>query len=912
MSGKDKRPLPSYGVVVFPSLHWHVADTVRSDEDREKPKPKDQEERFDLGESTFEKILPGDLKRGDVVMIAGERGTFKTAIAQDFLAKGLSRGESVLLISLANRPQLLERPGDPPKARMISHELALTRCEHRKGLPETAEEAEKRFYWKYLQAVEENDREKMVPVSRKTKGQIWAWHNVYTTRTRNFPRLVEVNFRSGMLLPEEFVQIVRSLLEHGSRKKGETDIRRVVFDDVSLIGLSYPFLRESSTTGTLFLSAFVDLMRNYGVDLVMTGTTGDLPEANEAVHRATALADAVVSCQYCNVFGDRYVTVRGQGLMRPSVRRESVGAESVPAVIHWLPKGTDDVEEQETFALDLDLLEGLVGFDSGPIHRPGILAYLFSQYKEDPKGGYTDKARWQAGTAPDEKREQGQDDHPEQDQDDEEAMETADSAAATNTDKGQPDTAVPRLRVGVHERYNASLQTLIESAFGRQAAAPAPRDGGGTFAPEVSVVGFDSTESEAVHDSLRLLRSGQPVDHTVLYSLDEFWETEEHLGDFLTTGRDELRGDVTRNSKSEVPSDEPRDHIVLWSRPDCVRPYYANVLLLAYRVDVDRRLKRERVAFSSWRQVERLAKRIERVWKKRGVVGGKTDPCATFGERAFWFDQSAQETLACAMMDALIAGYDARKRHVIAKSYKSYRQAAGRGGRLGGIGSKRVKLSGLLREAIAPHRPGQPTSLMDTQTSQLKALTHLFHMMKPEDRWRRRLRPDACVYLCWYSQLRDLIDEYPQLAGRLKVAPLPAGGFTGDWFVGIHKGSVSIGLGREVLNILCNRSEQYKRFAMGVGLPTLKDFYGRSRKTGPDFFAWPGGNRVKATEMRDIHAGALSRSLIEGYQTFRAALATVAFQLTPFSGYDKSDLEDHIRRTVGRLGAQAALLRDSQ
>lgn len=49
--------------------------------------------------------------------------------------------------------------------------------------------------------------------------------------------------------------------------------------------------------------------------------------------------------------------------MRPQKRKGTGGSESVPAVVHWLPKGRANDEAVDTFALDLDLLEGLVGFE---------------------------------------------------------------------------------------------------------------------------------------------------------------------------------------------------------------------------------------------------------------------------------------------------------------------------------------------------------------------------------------------------------------------------------------------------------------------------------------------------------------------------------------------------------------------
>ena len=76
------------------------------------------------------------------------------------------------------------------------------------------------------------------------------------------PDLIEVAFKGGSLLPEEFLDIVRSIFRE-QRIVGGKDIRRVVLDDISLIGVSYPLLRESKTAGELFLPSFVHIIRNY-------------------------------------------------------------------------------------------------------------------------------------------------------------------------------------------------------------------------------------------------------------------------------------------------------------------------------------------------------------------------------------------------------------------------------------------------------------------------------------------------------------------------------------------------------------------------------------------------------------------------------------------------------------------------
>ena len=107
---------------------------------------------------------------------------------------------------------------------------------------------------------------------------------------------------------------------------------RVVLDDVSRIGISYPFLRNSKTAGDLFLPSFVHLMRNYGVDLVIIGTSSELKESDDVISRACGLADTVVSCRNCDIFGDRFVIVSGEGMVA-GVGEEVGKREPIPGVI---------------------------------------------------------------------------------------------------------------------------------------------------------------------------------------------------------------------------------------------------------------------------------------------------------------------------------------------------------------------------------------------------------------------------------------------------------------------------------------------------------------------------------------------------------------------------------------------------
>jgi len=908
------------GIIVMPSLAWYPDHTKRTPQEGADAGAAEPA-LFDMGARAFEQVLP-ELPRGSVVTIEGQRGTFKTTFAVNFLAAGLYRGESGLLVRLADReyfsPQkptkgkeaATAQVGLSPTPRLIALDLSDEgqKWEHF---------SDKKFMWDWLRS---GDVKEWSGHIKEFKANLNVWENKeYGSEKKG--RMIEVNFPSGMITPEEVIHVIRNLLEHQNDWHPTAQahrFRRVVLDDVSLIGVSYPLLRESRTAGKLFLPAFVHLMRNYGVDLVMTGTTGELEAANEAVHQAVSLASAVISCRHCDVFGDRYVVVRSGGLMVEGTRPAAAEGEACSLAVQWEPR-----RKPAHFYLDSEKLAGLVGFDSGEIRRPGLLMYVFTQYRPDP---------------------------------------------------GRKRNA--------HERYNDSLETLIRSAFGRRLALlaeggsrpPAPADEGPLGArrlEDVSIVPFDSAQSVPIHDSLPV-RKGRPLDRTVLYTLDEFWTTpgpkgkegEKEEDVWLTSGLPSPPPRKKGETKDD-PENDPNSHFVAWERKgakedkepshrEVVRPYYANVLLLAYREDLAGKVARPDLPETAWeRRVLEVARKNHplsdkvsdpaapqspdpKSWEEveslaRDLLAQGPAPAAgpqraegdpILPTRGFWFDRSADETLACALMDAIVAQdhepevADIRKaaEEAIVKRAKGTNTAPARKG-------QRNLCKTLFDEFQARitllHGTKQS---MAGQYSQLAALMRLCHMSKSDNEDEHLLPADACVYLCWHTQLRDLVEREPGLARRLNVCALPGGGFTGDWFAGIARGSVSVELGKEVLDRLCSPAEQHKRFTWGVGLPTQWAFYAQDLKNpeeGPRFRAWPRSVHVPVERILRIHLQALSRSFIGDYSRFRTALAIRARHLTPLITRWKEipsdkEVQFEVGQALARLASQVKALRAAQ
>ena len=771
------------GIVVYPSLHYIVLRSEGKENNKRAMTLITEPEYF--GINAMKAILPEGLVHGSVLALEGPRSTSKTSFALNFLGNGLNQGNSALLIRFSDIPWLKE---DPKNKQMVaprmSKELKTAGFEWEKWhLWPDEPEPGSGGYWSALAAAQ--------------KMTVSAWRRATVARDGVVtgavePTLFEMNFKSGMLMPEEFVEIIRNLFIR--RFKSERHrIKRVVLDDISQIGVSYPFLKHSITTGDIFLSAFVHIMRNYQVDLVMTGTTGGGGPADEFVNRACSLADTVVSFKYCDVFGARHVVVSGEGLRVGRSESNRVHGELVPAVVRLLP--------DNTFAVDGEHLQGLVGFETNHIHRPGVIIHLFQ---------------------------------------------------GNNT---------------VHDEYNRGIRTMLEAGF---ASTSKPKTTGGQEAAgQVEMVAFTAKESEAIHAAFNSFHcDGRPLDRTVLYSVDEFSAPHEiddkEMSQWIKVPSENISGGL--KWEDFLISREHSD----W--PDLVWPYFSNVLFVAYRKDG---LKRHgHLDMRSWNQVEELAELITPAAKN--ISANKSDPKGAADlpaiERGFWVDLSASETLSCILLDALQAAHE--------RKYPDFMFLVDK--------KERRRIT------------GSNDQLTSAEYSEVRALTKLLQRTgECTDEDKERLPANAGIYVCWYSQLRELIQRKPALATKLDVCPLPGGGFSGDWFLGVVRGSVSPALGRRIVKTLCGMEEDHKRYLKGVGLPTRKLFYSR------EFYAWPRGKHMPLKFVRHIWENALKRGNIgrkgmRDYLRIRADISALAWQLTVQAGdVTKSNTPEEILERVG-------------
>lgn len=818
---KDQEPgfRPAYNI--FPSLHYLVSVLKQSGNGNGQsgdsvPLPKDE---FDFGIQGIEKIIRKNLKQNCVLTIEGPKATFKSSMAENFLIRGLIKNESVLLIRLQDNfsfdsqkirlnAGLLDKDS---KNKILFNDKSLLQNEQtrlnsiHKALKRDPHS--EKWYPDYQESVKINEQE--ILFDPEVAGLI---------ETSKAPRLVELAIGEGMLLAEEFIQIVRDIFAIFKEDK-KKPITRVVLDDVSLIGVSYPLLRNSKTAGDLFLPSFVHLMRSFGVDLLMNGTTSDLSGANEFVNRACALSDTVISCRNCDIFGDRFVTVSGEGLV-VKMSKEAGILEPVPGVIRIPGEGTIDVkgEPQSPFVLDLHFLQGLVGFETQNIHRPGLSLHLIEASEES-------------------------------------------------------------------KNYNNDVERLLQFALANPTPSNSERRRNSSQGADVSVVPFDTRIAEPMYGSFGLLQDA-PIDRTVVCTLDEF------LGNQLNNNKSLVKEKTEEESvfyKDVVESGAPG------------KPYYGNVLLLAYRNDY---LKLGQTS-QTWSSINSKVKEMVDNHPKHTAIN--YDYCNDVID--FDFGDLSHETMSCIMLDALISGIKTTKLLQLTDNdalvlNDSFIDSLKELGDNDALIQELCSFSEVLKRRVPENQsnysfPSQRMLELDIYNRQqildiskryripIKELlernnlilddipeTSVVPQENQQDNIKKikvplksSLRPDAGLYLCWYSQLRELVNQFPDLAEKINVSPLPGGGVRGDWFLGIIKGSVSIPLGEKVIDMLCSPVEDFKRFSLGIGLPMHKAFSEKG------FCAWPGGSHILLDDLLHIHELATKRSQIPSYITIRHALA---------------------------------------
>jgi KaiC/GvpD/RAD55 family RecA-like ATPase len=214
-SEKDEKSATEYGFIVYPSLHYHLSVAIeRREELQEESKMHQEEMSSSLLETGFEELdraLGGGIKRSTMTALSSDLPYSNAArgIGIAFLMKGHENNERGLYISLQDDPQ------------------SIVDLYPRGGA--------------------------LPPLDKR----------VLEESIRIEP------FRPGFISAEEFVDKIIKII--WDEKRGDVAYKRVVFDDVSQIGLRFPLLAHAP----VFLPTLMDIFKLYNMTVLFFNAYSD-------------------------------------------------------------------------------------------------------------------------------------------------------------------------------------------------------------------------------------------------------------------------------------------------------------------------------------------------------------------------------------------------------------------------------------------------------------------------------------------------------------------------------------------------------------------------------------------------------------------------------------------------------------
>jgi hypothetical protein len=773
---------PVYAVKIFPSLHYIVFGSDLPKKTVANPNKID-ELFFENNISTY---LSASFETPGLILLEGPYATFKTTMAKDFLLRGLVKQVNDNRVNHS----ILVRFADESS---ITHEIKFRLSKSFCDTYSISNYKDKIYLFEHFKEDYFNENSKRI---------IKTFRINYVLREKDVKEChleglyTEVLFKSGQILPEEFIQVLLEIFNTNNKDDTQTSI---VFDEIGRIGTSYPLLLKSKSSGELFLTAITHILRNYQATVILTGTTGEFGKADLVIDEARTLADTVLSTRNVNIFGDSYILLRGEGMI--TRRSGDDVSEKVPGVI--LPL-TNENGNLSAYEVDKFYLDGLVGFETNNIYRPGIAIYMFEENDI------------------------------------------------------------------IHHTYNNNLKHMLEVAFTTNKLTLKKEDSRGR---DVGIIPFSGANSPSYHEALDIAQ-GNPLDKTILFTIDEFYRAKDHkefYASFLGFDFDTI--------KKEFEIDEAYSEAFLQTidgKKIYSFPYYDNVLFLAVNKErIEEEINKKGTndfneddfynGFKKWSDILKLVNELN-------IDTDPIDLCLL-----------TRETMSCIMLDLLL------------NCSKNYNKTDDDTIELKAVIAN-VDESELLTELEALSKLFSKSGRVKkefTENSKNRE-NPMYNGMA-----RNQLLPDSLIYVCWYSEIRELIIREPHLSNKLEVFQLPGKGFRGDWHIGILKGSVSASLGLKVVKKLCSKNEDFKRFTYGVGLPT-KTRFGKKN----NFLAWPNSNidinkhkefnstgiiETQLSLIYEIHKQAHERAKINGYLNYKDLLVSLFQELIMIEAFPNAN-----------------------
>ncbi len=332
-------------IEVIPSVHYIITGTssnpfLKNEGRKMFAEGKDDDKTKDtvFGIDNLLSVLPdkySDRHRkgtAKIVNISGDSGCFKSDIAMNAALYSLLQDESCLVIRMSER-NYFEDNGF--------------------RIESTLFDACKEKGYSVGNTICFNDRtntEIGIPINLNKRDLFcWEMEQQSGSQKQNKTYMYEAIYKSGALMPEEFINDIIFFIIN-------CNIKTVILTDIKYIGVSFPFLVDSPTSGDLFLSAFVHIMQNQQINLITTSSTVGFDTSANELKKIQILSDAVIECTREKTEKE-IVHVTGEGSkISGKTCRINVDAPDLPEITMAFKEGQTDKGEisLKSFRIEAD------------------------------------------------------------------------------------------------------------------------------------------------------------------------------------------------------------------------------------------------------------------------------------------------------------------------------------------------------------------------------------------------------------------------------------------------------------------------------------------------------------------------------------------------------------------------------
>ncbi|MCU0286089.1 MAG: hypothetical protein MUF15_06785 [Acidobacteria bacterium] len=224
-----------------------------------------------------EEYLPGDA----AILLKGERGTHKFALALNYLFQGLRNGENVVLFNMGSAVDIKLIPqcsSEKQNDRIFFNDE--TNNDHKPGFS--------------LVNISSNIDK---PPEGKYKIHWWRSGQNEHSNWQNQANLFILDFDAGFLLPEEFIATFVNLVEWIKSKGTEdqpTSIQRILINSTTLIKTRFPVLEEES----FLIPAFIRLTKCYGISSMIIDVPQQAAADAKKIVQLDALSDLIITLEH--------------------------------------------------------------------------------------------------------------------------------------------------------------------------------------------------------------------------------------------------------------------------------------------------------------------------------------------------------------------------------------------------------------------------------------------------------------------------------------------------------------------------------------------------------------------------------------------------------------------------------------